>query len=493
MALKAQIAMVINLDKCIGCHTCSITCKHTWTNRKGTEYMWWNNVETKPGIGYPKRWEDQNHWRGGWVVENGQLKLRLGSRLFEYINIFHNPHLPTIDDYYEPFDYDYKHLFDAKSSQYQPVARPKSAITGEYMEKINWGPNWEDDLAGSPEYMLKDPNIDAELEKEITLEFERTFFYYLPRLCNHCLNAACAAACPSGAIYKREEDGIVLVDQEVCRGWRFCISSCPYKKVYFNWNTQKAEKCILCYPRIEAGMPTVCSETCVGRIRFMGVIFYDIDRVKEIASHQRESELVNLQRSLFYDPEDSATEAEAKRAGIRHDWIEAAKRSPVYKLMKKYGVAFPLHPEYRTLPMVWYVPPLSPILKVMGQKGYSESEIFPALEEMRIPVKYLAKMFTAGNEELIRSALKKLMAMRMYMRAVQLGKEDSFDKNLLKEAGLTPEGARELYRLMAVAKYNERFVIPTTDKEKFEDVYKEQGLTGYPYSSACDFCKGPEA
>jgi nitrate reductase beta subunit len=245
MTLKAQISMVINLDKCIGCHTCSITCKNTWTNREGTEYMWWNNVETKPGIGYPKRWEDQNHYRGGWVLENGKLRLRLGSRLFEYINIFHNPHLPTIDDYYEPWDYDYEKLINAPSSKYQPVARPKSAITGEYMEKITWGPNWEDDLAGSPEYMLKDPNIDEELEKKITLEFEKTFFYYPPRLCNHCLNPACAAACPSGAIYKREEDGIVLVDQEVCRGWRFCISSCLYKKVYFNWNTQSGKMYLL--------------------------------------------------------------------------------------------------------------------------------------------------------------------------------------------------------------------------------------------------------
>jgi nitrate reductase beta subunit len=490
MTLKAQIAMVINLDKCIGCHTCSITCKNTWTNREGAEYMWWNNVETKPGIGYPKRWEDQKHYRGGWELKNGKLQLRLGNRLFEYFNIFHNPHLPTIDDYYEPWDYDYENLFKAPTSKYQPVARPKSAITGEYMEKINWGPNWEDDLAGSPEYMLKDPNIDEELEKEITLEFERTFFYYLPRLCNHCLNAACAASCPSGAIYKREEDGIVLVDQEVCRGWRFCVSACPYKKVYFNWNTQKAEKCILCYPRLEAGMPTVCSETCVGRIRYMGVIFYDIDKVKEAASEPDEKKLYEAQLRLFYDPNDENTIKEAQKAGIRYDWIVAAQRSPVYKLIKEFGVAVPLHPEYRTLPMVWYIPPLSPILKVMTQKGYSETEIFPAIDEMRIPVKYLAKIFTAGNEEVIKTILKRLLAMRMYMRAKQLGREDKFDTNILKEVGLTPQMVEEMYKLLAVAKYEDRFVIPTTTKEKHENVYKEQGLTGYDYISGCEFCKG---
>ncbi len=66
MKIRAQIAMVLNLDKCIGCHTCSVTCKNVWTNREGMEYAWFNNVETKPGIGYPKEWENQKRWNGGW-------------------------------------------------------------------------------------------------------------------------------------------------------------------------------------------------------------------------------------------------------------------------------------------------------------------------------------------------------------------------------------------------------------------------------------------
>ena len=107
---------------------------------------------------------------------------------------------------------------------------------------------------------------------------------YLPRLCEHCLNPACVAACPSGAIYKREEDGIVLIDQDKCRGWRMCVSGCPYKKIYYNWSSGKSEKCIFCYPRIEAGQPTVCSETCVGRIRYLGVMLYDADGIEEAAS-----------------------------------------------------------------------------------------------------------------------------------------------------------------------------------------------------------------
>ena len=194
--------------------------------------------------------------------------------------------------------------------------------------------------------------------------------FYLPRICEHCLNPSCVASCPSGAMYKREEDGIVLVDQEKCRGWRFCVSGCPYKKVYFNHKTGKAEKCTLCYPRIEAGQPTICSETCVGRIRYIGLVLYDSDRVEAAASVPDEHDLLDAQRDVFVDPEDPAVREQAARDGIPDDWIQAARRSPVYALAHRYRVALPLHPEYRTLPMVWYVPPLSPIVNSLETDGY---------------------------------------------------------------------------------------------------------------------------
>ena len=108
--------------------------------------------------------------------------------------------------------------------------------------------------------------------------------FFLPRICEHCLNPSCVASCPSGAMYKRAEDGIVLVDQDQCRGWRMCVTGCPYKKVYFNHRTGKAEKCTFCYPRVEVGLPTVCSETCVGRLRYIGLFLYDADRVTAAAS-----------------------------------------------------------------------------------------------------------------------------------------------------------------------------------------------------------------
>ena len=70
MDVRAQISMVFHLDKFIGCHTCSIACKNIWTDRKGAEYMWWNNVETKPGTGYPGKWEDQLIYKGGWEKQD---------------------------------------------------------------------------------------------------------------------------------------------------------------------------------------------------------------------------------------------------------------------------------------------------------------------------------------------------------------------------------------------------------------------------------------
>ena len=232
MKIRAQFAMVFNLDKCIGCHTCSVTCKNVWTNRKGVEYAWFNNVESKPGIGYPKEWENQEKWKGGWQKLNGKLELKAGGRLKKMVQIFANPNLPQIDDYYEPFTFDYARLQNAPLSEAAPTARPVSQITGEKMDKVTWGPNWEDDLAGEFASRSRDKNF-ANMQKEMFKQFENTFHMYLPRICNHCVNPACVASCPSGALYKREEDGIVLADQDRCRGWRMCISGCPYKKVFF--------------------------------------------------------------------------------------------------------------------------------------------------------------------------------------------------------------------------------------------------------------------
>ena len=170
-------------------------------------------------------------------------------------------------------------------------------VTGKEID-IEAGPNWDDDLGGSSIYAANDPNnkILNEEERRQVFELERMVFFYLPRICNHCLNPGCVGACPAGAIYKRGEDGIVLVSQDKCRGWRMCISGCPYKKVYYNWTTGKSEKCILCYPRQETGQAPACFHSCVGRIRYLGILLYDTDRIGEIAA-LTDKELVEGQRT----------------------------------------------------------------------------------------------------------------------------------------------------------------------------------------------------
>jgi len=486
MKIKAQIGMVLNLDKCIGCHTCSITCKNTWTNRPGTEYIWFNNVETRPGVGYPKRWEDQDKYNGGWKLDkSGKLTLKAGGKLekFATLSIFYNQNMPELDDYYEPWTYDYRNLF-GKETPHQPVARPKSALTGLDMD-LQWGPNWDDDLAGGEESIANDPNI-AKIESDIKANFETAFMMYLPRLCEHCLNPACVSACPSGAMYKRDEDGIVLVNQNQCKGWRFCVSSCPYKKVYFNWSTHKAEKCTFCYPRVEEGLPTVCSETCVGRIRYIGVMLYDADRVAEAAPEPDEKKLYEKQLELFLDPHDPEIIAEARRQGIEDEILEKAKFSPIYRMAVEEKIAFPLHPEYRTMPMVWYCPPLSPIMSYFEGKNTLQNPelIFPGIEEMRIPVDYLASILTGGNVVPVKAALHKLAMMRLFMRAETAGKD--FDMEKLGLVGLTADSARSLYRLLAIAKYEDRFVIPKAHREEYvDDPNKAQGALGYEECSGC--------
>ncbi|MBK5071751.1 nitrate reductase subunit beta [Budviciaceae bacterium CWB-B4] len=483
MKIRSQVGMVLNLDKCIGCHTCSVTCKNVWTSREGIEYGWFNNVETRPGIGYPNDWEDQEKWKGGWIRKiNGKLVPRMGGKVGLLAKIFANPHLPQLDEYYEPFDYDYQHLQTAKESKAQPVARPRSLITGQRMDKIEGSANWGELLGGEFEKRAKDQNFEN-MQKEMYGQFENTFMMYLPRLCEHCLNPACSATCPSGAIYKREEDGIVLIDQDKCRGWRMCVTGCPYKKIYFNWKSGKSEKCTFCYPRIESGQPTVCSETCVGRIRYLGVLLYDADMIEKAASVEDEKDLYQSQLDVFLDPNDPKVIEQALKDGIPLSVIEAAQQSPVYKMAVDWKLALPLHPEYRTLPMVWYVPPLSPIQSVADAGYLPHTGILPDVESLRIPVEYLANLLTAGDTKPVLLALKRMMAMRHYKRAETV--EGQKDLRALEEVGLTETQAQEMYRYLAIANYEDRFVIPSSHREMAREAFPEAKGCGFSFGDGC--------
>ncbi|WP_140986147.1 nitrate reductase subunit beta [Asticcacaulis tiandongensis] len=483
MKVRAQIGMVLNLDKCIGCHTCSVTCKNVWTSRQGVEYAWFNNVETKPGVGYPNDWENQARWKGGWARKpSGKIEPKQGGKWRTLANIFSNPNMPSIDDYYEPFTFDYEHLHKSPEAKTMPTAQPVSVITGKKMKKVISGPNWEEILGGEFEKRSKDKNFDH-VQKDIYGQFENTFMMYLPRLCEHCLNPACVAACPSGAIYKREEDGIVLIDQDKCRGWRMCVSACPYKKIYYNWESGKSEKCTFCYPRIEAGEPTVCSETCVGRIRYLGVLLYDADRIEEAAATKDEENLYQAQLDIFLDPFDPEVIKAAKAEGIPDSWLEAAKISPVYKMAIDWKIAFPLHPEYRTMPMVWYVPPLSPIQNAATSGDVGMNGIIPDVKSLRIPLKYLANLLTAGEERPVRIALERMLAMRAFMRGRHVDGVELED--LLTRTGLNRAKVEEMYRYLAIANYEDRFVIPTSHKEYAEEAFDMRSDCGFSFGNGC--------
>lgn len=282
---KHQYAMVMDLNKCIGCHTCTLACKKQWTDSDGMGYMYWNNVETHPGIGYPKGW----HTIGGGFDERHQLR---------------PSSLPGREDYGDALEYDYgQRLYEGTQKPTMPNIDPA------------YTPNWDEDVGG--------------------WDSSNPYFFYLPRICNHCTHPACLESCPRKAIYKRAEDGIVLIDQERCRGYRHCIRACPYKKIYFNEVTGKSEKCIFCYPRLEKGMVNACAAQCPGRIRFVGILD---------------------------DPE-----------------------SPVYRLVQEYNVALGLFPEKGTSPNVYYVPPFNP-----PKAGNSDKSI---LEDPRLPLDYLKYLF----------------------------------------------------------------------------------------------------
>ncbi len=491
MDIRMQISMVFHLDKCIGCHTCSIACKNIWTDRKGAEYMWWNNVETKPGTGFPTDWEDQTKYKGGWEVREGRLQLKSTSKGRTVFNIFHNPAMPTMDDYYEPWTYDYQNLFNAPEGADQPTARPLSMVTGKPMD-IEAGPNWDDDLGGSPVYAENDPNLKGlTLEQQQQLfSVERLVFFYFPRICNHCLNPSCVAACPSGALYKRGEDGIVLLDQKRCRAWRACIAACPYKKVFYNWSTGKSEKCILCFPRLETGQAPACFHSCVGRIRYLGVILYDADRIEQVAKSP-EVELVEAQRSLILDPTEPEVLAGARRNGIHEAVLEAAQKSPVYKFVKIWKIALPPHIEFRTLPMLFYVPPMSPVMasKEGDAVSHTSDDLFHDIEQARVPMKFLANLFGAGHEAKVRYALRKQKAVRWYRRALTVGDVSmEIATRMLREADSSPEEAEAIYRLTSLCTFEDRFVIPPLHREEalqmLEDPLEHKQGAGFGFMSA---------
>ena len=245
--------------------------------------------------------------------------------------------------------------------------------------------------------------------------------FYLPRICEHCLNPSCVASCPSGAMYKREEDGIVLVDQDRCRGWRMCVSGCPYKKVYFNHRTGKAEKCTFCFPRIEAGQPTICSETCVGRLRYLGP---DPLRRRQGPRRRRHTRRAGPLRGAAGGLPRPARPAGAGRRGRARasrttgSRPRSARRSTSWRC----GTGSRCRCTRSTAPCRWSgtsrrcrrsptscTPPAT--------TRADPDQVFATIDSLRIPIEYLANLFTAGKAETVRMVLRKLAAIRAIQRA----------------------------------------------------------------------------
>jgi nitrate reductase beta subunit len=301
---KRQFGVVFNINRCIGCQTCTLSCKSTWTHSPGQEAMWWNNVETKPFGSYPHGWDiktldllgPQPGWEGA-ASDTAPYGVYQGETLFEGVEA--------------------RHPEDAQK------------VTGYLPSEQEWrNPNiYEDSPNEHPEIK------DGMTQRGSELPEHKTFFFYLARICNHCTYAACLAACPRKAIYKREEDGIVLIDQERCRGYRKCVEACPYKKSMYNSDTGTSEKCIGCYPRLEGrdpmsqGNPMVsrCTSSCVGKIRMQG-------------------------------------------------WVDVPD-NPVHYLVHEAKVALPLYPQFGTEPNIYYIPPR------WAPRPYLEQMFGPGVEE----------------------------------------------------------------------------------------------------------------
>ena len=133
------------------------------------------------------------------------------------------------------------------------------------------------------------------------------------------------------------------------------------------------------------------------------------------------------------------------------------------------------------MPMVWYVPPLSPVTDAVHATGYDANDpdrVFAAIESLRIPVEYLANLFTAGDTAVVEGVLRKLTAMRSHMRRMQLG--DPVDEWLLDAVGMSAQDVEDLYRLLAVAKYEDRYVIPKVHAEGSGALMAQHCSLDYP-------------
>lgn len=122
--------------------------------------------------------------------------------------------------------------------------------------------------------------------------------FFVPKLCNHCVDAPCVQVCPVGATFSTE-DGVVLVDEDYCIGCRYCIQACPYGARWFHPEKRVAAKCTWCYHRLEQGLVPACVEVCPTGARIFGEVE---GRATPLARHMRLNEIQVLKPHLNTKP-----------------------------------------------------------------------------------------------------------------------------------------------------------------------------------------------
>lgn len=127
---------------------------------------------------------------------------------------------------------------------------------------------------------------------------------FLPVLCNHCENAPCVSVCPTGSSIKRQKDGVVLVDPDLCIGCKACMAACPYNARYYDEHKKTVDKCTFCLPRLIKGLEPACVTTCVGQSRNFGDLKDPNSRVskllEEATSITRLKEQDGLEPNVYY-------------------------------------------------------------------------------------------------------------------------------------------------------------------------------------------------
>lgn len=124
---------------------------------------------------------------------------------------------------------------------------------------------------------FKDDNFN---EAEIVKAF------FVPKLCNHCKDSACTQVCPVGATYD-SPDGVVLIDKERCVGCGYCVQACPYGCRYIDHEKGVADKCTLCYHRIQKGEAPACVNACPRAARIFGNLKDPESKIRKILNLRR--------------------------------------------------------------------------------------------------------------------------------------------------------------------------------------------------------------